>query len=81
MINDDTMNSEHCTEGKMKNSEENPDRKIIRRENIKKKSTEKDFFIDKDNEEQNHFQKKELKKIKESLEEEEWEDWDRYYNH
>lgn len=28
-----------------------------------------------------NISKKELKKIKETYQEEEWEDWDRYYNH
>lgn len=65
----------------MKNSEENTDRKNIRREKIKKKTTKKDFLFENEIQEKTHFQKKELKKIKESLEDEEWEDWDRYYNH
>lgn len=67
--------------GKMKNKEEDTDRKSTRREKIKKKNLRKDFSFDDENQEKNHLHKKELKKIKEEFEDEEWEDWDRYYNH
>lgn len=65
----------------MKNKEEDTDRKSTRREKIKKKNLRKDFSFDDENQEKNHLHKKELKKIKEEFEDEEWEDWDRYYNH
>lgn len=57
------------------------DRKNSRRKNIKHKSTKK-YFID-DNED-NIIHKKiknQIKQQKEEIDNEEWEDWDRYYNH
>jgi hypothetical protein len=60
---------------KMKNKEEeNTDRKDIRREKIKKKNLRKDFSFEEDIQEKGHLHKKELKKIKEEFENEEWED-------
>jgi AAA+ superfamily predicted ATPase len=63
----------------MKNSEENNDRKSERRNKLNKKHHIKKTFIDDDVMGQQNA-KKELKRIKESLEEEEWRDWDQYYN-
>ena len=64
----------------MKQNEEQPDRKQERRDKINKKNIRKvdsdDDFIRKKN-----IEKKTIKRIKESFDDEEWEDWDRYYNH
>lgn len=76
----DTMNIDRWMQ-KMKNQEDNTDRKNVRREKIKKKNLKKDFSYEDENQEKNYIKKKELKKIKESFDDEEWEDWDRYYNH
>jgi len=63
----------------MKNSEDNNDRKSERRNKFNKKHHVKKPFVDDDIVGKNHA-KKELKKLKESFEEEEWKDWDEYYN-
>jgi hypothetical protein len=63
----------------MKNQDNFEDRKQSRRNKIKKENVKKHFFDDEDV--RKHNVKKEIKKIKESFEDEEWEDWDKYYNH
>lgn len=63
----------------MRNLDENNDERPERRQKIKKQHIKKnmmdDELINKSN------AKKEIKKLKESFDDEEWEDWDRYYNH
>lgn len=44
----------------------------------KKKVNKKDIFDDETI--NNHQKKREIKKLKEYLDNEEWEDWDQYYN-
>jgi hypothetical protein len=64
----------------MKNEEDNFfERKQDRRKKFQNKSQKKDW----NNDEHiiNKKTKHEIKEKKEHLEEEEWEDWDRYYNH
>jgi hypothetical protein len=66
----------------MKEKEEPSERKDDRRKKIKLKSNKrkiKEFEDDSLNRE--NIAKKEVKKLKESFQDEEWEDWDRYYNH
>lgn len=58
-----------------------PNEKEKRREQFKKKKDHFHQSKDDDDLKRKNISKKELKKIKESYEEEEWEDWDRYYNH
>lgn len=67
----------------MKNKDDSADqRKDYRRKKLENKySHEKNRVHDDDNQKKTQQQKKEIKKIKESFEDEEWEDWDRYYNH
>jgi hypothetical protein len=59
--------------------EENGDKKPERRQKVKKPYIKKnmldDELINKNN------AKKEIKKLKESFDDEEWENWDRFYNH
>ena len=59
------------------------DRKEDRRKKLNKKqgSGEKPFVFDDDSEKKHVSFKRERQKIKEEVDEEEWEDWDRYYNH
>lgn len=67
----------------MNRPEENQDRKQERRKKFSKpkdKNNRPGNYIDEDKDIK-HIQKKEIKKIKESFQDEEWEDWDRYYNH
>jgi hypothetical protein len=45
----------------------------------KKKHTKKDMLDDEII--SKNYEKKQIKKIKESFDDEEWEDWDKYYNH
>ena len=52
-----------------------------RREKLGQKKKTKRSFDDNDDIKRQNLSKQELKKIKETYEEEEWEDWDRYYNH
>lgn len=63
--------------------EEKFDRKEDRRKKLNKKqnSTEKPFTFEDDSEKKQVSFKRERQKIKEEIDEEEWEDWDRYYNH
>ena len=65
----------------MKNNRENqpePDEKAARRKKIQSKNMYKD---EKQEPTISRSLKKEFKKKKLEAEEEEWEDWDRYYNH
>lgn len=64
---------------KFDNDSENP--KDKRRTNFVNKKDKPKFFDDNDELKRKNLSKQELKKIKETYEEEEWEDWDRYYNH
>lgn len=65
----------------MNRPEDNQDRKQERRKKFSKpKSKNRDHYADDENNLKN-IQKKETKRIKESFQDEEWEDWDRYYNH
>lgn len=67
----------------MNRPEDNQDRKQERRKKFSKpknKSKNRDHYLEEDNDIK-HIAKKEAKRIKESFEDEEWEDWDRYYNH
>lgn len=65
----------------MKDNEEF-DRKDDRRKKIKLKNNKKDIdFVDGDFIDNKKLASKDVKKIKESFQDEEWEDWDRYYNH
>jgi hypothetical protein len=59
--------------------EENPKEK--RREKFNSKKNQSHYIDDNDDLRRKNLSKKELKKIKEIYQEEEWEDWDRYYNH
>ena len=52
-----------------------------RREKFGNKKQKPKLFDENDDVKRQNLSKQELKKIKESYEEEEWEDWDRYYNH
>jgi hypothetical protein len=56
------------------------DRKNSRKSKFtnKKKVNKKEIYDD--DMIHNHQRKKEIKKLKEHLEDEEWEDWDQYYN-
>jgi hypothetical protein len=58
---------------------ENPKEK--RREKFNSKKHQYSRIEDNDDLRKKNISKKELKKIKETYQEEEWEDWDRYYNH
>jgi len=59
---------------------ENSDRKQERRQKIYKHKKKNPSFYDDEDRSQDRI-KKEYKKIKETFEDEEWEDWDKYYNH
>jgi hypothetical protein len=52
-----------------------------RREKFGNKKHKPKSFDDNDDIKRKNLSKQELKKIKETYEEEEWEDWDRHYNH
>lgn len=52
-----------------------------RREKLKTKKTNTNNHIDDEDTTKKNLAKKELKKIKQSYLDEEWEDWDKYYNH
>lgn len=54
-------------------------RKKLRLKNNKKRSKSGDSYDD--DIDVNSLIKKDIKKIKETFQDEEWEDWDRYYNH
>jgi hypothetical protein len=58
---------------------ENPKEK--RREKFHTKKNHYPRIDENDELRRKNLSKKELKKIKENYQEEEWEDWDRYYNH
>lgn len=62
------------------NKDSKPDRKEDRRQKIDKKFLYRDNLSDDDGI-KNHHIKRERKKIKEELDDEEWENWDRFYNH
>lgn len=62
----------------MTNSDDFEDRKQPRRK-IKKQNIKKHLLDD--DQIQKNKAKKEIKKIKESFDDEEWENWDKYYNH
>jgi|LakMenE18May11ns_1017448.scaffolds.fasta_scaffold9673012_3 hypothetical protein len=63
---------------KKQNNEGEWDKKEARRKKLQEKSLFKD---DPKNEKTvSHSLKKELKKKKQEIDEEEWEDWDRHYN-
>lgn len=53
-------------------------RKEKRLQKSKDKSVNKDFKLESFNEQK--FTKQEFKKKKQEIEEDEWEDWERYYN-
>jgi hypothetical protein len=59
--------------------EENPKEK--RRAKFNSKKNQSHYVDDNDDLQRKNLSKKELRKIKETYQEEEWEDWDRYYNH
>jgi len=64
----------------MNNNEDNLDRKLNRR----KKFQDKNFKKKEHRDEEYNLSKKSkyrVKEHKEDLQNEEWEDWDRYYNH
>jgi hypothetical protein len=54
--------------------------KDFRRKKLQSKNLYKQNGFD-DEIEAKNLNKKEIKKIKENFQDEEWEDWDRYYNH
>jgi|688.fasta_scaffold92165_4 hypothetical protein len=54
-------------------------RKKIKLKNNKKRSKSSSGY--EDDQDVNNLVKKDIKKIKETFQDEEWEDWDRYYNH
>lgn len=62
------------------NKDSRPDRKEDRRQKIDKKFSRKDEIYDEDGI-RSHQIKRERKKLQEELDDEEWENWDRYYNH
>lgn len=64
----------------MKKKDNNPDRKQIRRDSLKHKFSKKEFDTD-DNQKKQNFDKKQIKKLRETMDDDEWEDWERYYNH
>lgn len=55
-------------------------RKEFRRKKIKDKTNRK-FYDNDDPLERKANKQSSVKKIKEEIDDEEWEDWDRYYNH
>lgn len=58
------------------------DRKDSRRKKINLKNNKKHInSVDDDFIDNKKLSSKEIKKLKESFQDEEWEDWDRYYNH
>ncbi len=58
------------------------DRKDSRRKKINLKNNKKHVnSVDDDFVDNKKLNSKEIKKLKESFQDEEWEDWDRYYNH
>jgi NRPS condensation-like uncharacterized protein len=63
----------------MKEQEDFSNRKETRRKKIKDRSTRKDY--EHEDPMERKASKNNIKKIKNEIEEEEWEDWDRYYNH
>jgi len=66
----------------MKNFEKDEEnQKEKRREKFNSKKNHYHRIDDNDELRKKNLSKKELKKIKENYQEEEWEDWDRYYNH
>lgn len=67
----------------MKNKNEFPEkdsRKDYRRKKLQDKNNHKDR-MEYDDFEIKASKKRDVKKIKEDIQDEEWEDWDRYYNH
>lgn len=64
----------------MSNDEDFLSRKNDRRKKIKDKNVGKNIFEDKDDRIISKKIKQEIKKQKEEIDNEEWEDWDRYYN-
>jgi hypothetical protein len=57
------------------------DRKSDRRKNIKQKSIKKNFINENDDNIIHKKIKNQIKQQKQEIDNEEWEDWDRYYNH
>jgi hypothetical protein len=64
----------------MNKNEDSGSRKDFRRKKLQSKNLYKQNGFD-DEIEAKNLKKKEIKKIKENFQDEEWEDWDRYYNH
>lgn len=64
----------------MKQSDDFSNRKEDRRQKLKNKTKKHHDNYDEENDKSSKI-KHEIKKIKQNLEDEEWEDWDRYYNH
>jgi hypothetical protein len=64
----------------MKNSEDFTNRKETRRKNLKSKNIKKERELDSFDVPQSEV-RKEIKKKKQTLDDDEWEDWERYYNH
>lgn len=60
-----------------KNKDNEPDKKEIRRKKLQEKNI---FREDKQEPTISHSLKKEFKKKKQEIDEEEWEDWERFYN-
>jgi hypothetical protein len=66
----------------MKNFEKDEEnQKEKRREKFNSKKSHYHRIDDNDELQRKNLSKKEIKRIKENYQEEEWEDWDRYYNH
>lgn len=63
----------------MKEQEDFSNRKETRRKKIKDRSARREYEYEDPIERKAN--KNNIKKIKDEIEEEEWEDWDRYYNH
>ena len=65
----------------MKDNEDFQNRKEYRRKKLRQKDSYKEFEPDDPIEKKAHKKNNELKKLRDEIEDEEWEDWDRYYNH
>lgn len=63
----------------MKNSDDFPEKRKNRREKFTKDKNYK--YIENDEDIANRIKKKQIKKLKENFDNEEWENWDKYYNH
>jgi hypothetical protein len=77
------MNEIYFFKRTMAKKEDKFDRKEDRRKKLTKRqeSGDKSFTHEDEPERKQVFFKRERQKIKEEIDEEEWENWDRYYNH